>query len=122
MTTSCFFSCFLQELTPIHYLRNYVTVTEPRQHLYNLIYQRYRILENPTGKFITLKVRFMLVLRLNAYILAIYDFKTNFREILNSNFTKFLIVVAKSFNRGPWSSILRQRNCPTSNFIFEPGS
>ncbi|CAL8115834.1 unnamed protein product [Orchesella dallaii] len=48
-------SKLLRELNPIEYLQKYVTITEPRQHLYNLIYQRYRILENPTGKSITVK-------------------------------------------------------------------
>jgi len=43
-------------MTPIQYLVTCVDISEARQHLYDMVFQRYRMKENPTGSHISLKV------------------------------------------------------------------
>lgn len=43
-------------MKPLDYLKKYVTVSGPRKHLYSLIFQRYRTMENPTKDWIWIKV------------------------------------------------------------------
>ncbi|XP_035701983.1 uncharacterized protein LOC110845610 isoform X1 [Folsomia candida] len=45
----------LREMKPLDYLKKYVTVSGPRKHLYSLIFQRYRTMENPTKDWIWIK-------------------------------------------------------------------
>lgn len=44
-------------MKPLDYLKHFVTVSGPRKHLYNLVFQRYRTMENPTKDWIWVKVK-----------------------------------------------------------------